>query len=68
MQMENIDGVPTEVEIARREMHVTIDNLDAAKLAYKAGTGSLADINAATDSTHEATDRYFDAMRRQRTE
>jgi hypothetical protein len=66
--MENTDGVPTEVEIARHEMHVTIDNLDAAKLAYEAGTGSLADITAATDNTHEATDRYFDAMRRQQSE
>lgn len=44
-------------------MHVTIDNLDAAKRAYAAGTGTLADINAAADKTHEATDRYFDAMR-----
>ena len=66
--MEKIEGVPTEVEIARREMHVTIDNLDAAKLAYEAGTGSLADINAASDNTHEATDRYFDAIRRQQSE
>ena len=53
-----------EVEIARREMHEAIDNLDVVKRAYEAGAGSLAHVTAAVDKTHEATDRYFDVMRK----
>jgi hypothetical protein len=52
-----------DVETARREMHEAIDNLDAVKLAYEAGAETLANVSAATDKTHEATDRYFEAMR-----
>jgi len=60
--MEKSAG-PDEVETARREMHEAIDNLDAVKLAYEAGAETLANVSAATDKTHEATDRYFEAMR-----
>jgi hypothetical protein len=51
------------VEALRAEMHDALDALDAAKKAYEAGAGSLAELNLATDRTYEATDRYFDAMR-----
>jgi hypothetical protein len=60
--MEKSAG-PDDVETARREMHEAIDNLDAVKLAYEAGAETLANVSAATDKTHEATDRYFEAMR-----
>ena len=55
---------PDDIEIARREMHEAIDNLDAIRLAYKAGAETLANLSAAADKTHEATDRYFDVMRK----
>ncbi len=55
---------PDDIETARREMHEAIDNLDAVKLAYEAGAETLANLSAAKDKTHEATDRYFDVMRR----
>ena len=55
---------PEDVETARREMHEAIDNLDAVKRAYEAGAGTLANLTAAADKTHEATDRYFDVMRK----
>jgi len=60
--MENTAG-PDDVEIARREMHEAIDKLDAMRLAYTAGAETLANLSAAADKTHEATDRYFEAMR-----
>lgn len=60
--METPPG-PDDVEIARREMHEAIDNLDAVKRAYEAGAGTLAHLNDATDKIYEATDRYFDVMR-----
>jgi hypothetical protein len=53
-----------ETALARREMHNMLDELDRAKRAYKAGAGTLADVNAAAAKTNEATDRYFDAMRK----
>ena len=53
-----------EAALARREMHNMLDELDRLKRAYEAGAGTLADLNAAATKTHEATDRYFDAMRK----
>ena len=53
-----------EAALARREMHNMLDELDRLKRAYEAGAGTLADVNAAATKTHEATDRYFDAMRK----
>ena len=51
------------IESLRAEMHAALDARDAAKKAYEAGTGTLEELNAATERTYEATDRYFDAMR-----
>jgi len=53
-----------EAALARHEMHNMLDELDRLKRAYEAGAGTLADVNAAATKTHEATDRYFDAMRK----
>ena len=53
-----------EAALARLEMHNMLDELDRLKRAYEAGAGTLADLNAAATKTHEATDRYFDAMRK----
>jgi len=53
-----------EAALARSEMHNMLDELDRLKRAYEAGAGTLADVNAAATKTHEATDRYFDAMRK----
>jgi hypothetical protein len=55
---------PDEIEIARRKMHEAIDNLDAVKLAYEAGAETLANLSAAMDKSHQATDRYFDVRRK----
>ena len=51
------------VESLRAEMHAALDARDAAKKAYEAGSGTLEELEAATERTYEATDRYFDAMR-----
>jgi hypothetical protein len=53
------------IDSLRAEMHAALDARDAAKKAYEAGTGSLEAVEAATERTYEATDRYFDAMRGQ---
>ena len=53
-----------EAALARLEMHNMLDELDRLKRAYEAGAGTLAEVNAAATKTHEATDRYFDAMRK----
>jgi hypothetical protein len=53
-----------ETDLARREMHKMLDELDRAKRAYEAGAATLGDVNAAEAKTNEATDRYFDAMRK----
>ena len=45
-------------------MHEAIDNLDAVKLAYEAGAETLANLSAAMDKSHQATDRYLDVRRK----
>jgi hypothetical protein len=58
----NADAL-NEAEQLRAEMHQTLDELDAAKKALAAGTGTLEQVGVATEKTYEATERYLAAVR-----
>jgi hypothetical protein len=61
--MSNADAL-NEAERVRAEMHETLDQLDQARKAYAAGVGTMADVHAAAEKTHDVTERYFTAMRK----
>jgi hypothetical protein len=52
-----------EAEQARDEMHLRLDELDAAKKAHATGSGTIEQVEVATEKAYEATERYLDAVR-----
>ena len=64
MRMSNGADSADEVALARHQMQNLLDELDRLRRAYQAGTGTLAEVDEVATRTYEATDRYFDAMRK----
>jgi hypothetical protein len=62
--MSNAAEAMSEAERVRDQMHEMLDALDQARKAYSAGTATMDDLRAVEEKTHDATERYFLAMRK----
>lgn len=62
--MSDVAEAMSEAERVRDQMHEMLDALDQTRKAYSAGTATMDDVQAVEEKTHDATERYFVAMRR----
>jgi hypothetical protein len=62
--MPNAAQAMNEAERVRDEMHEMLAELDQVRKAFAAGTATAEDVDAVQEKTHDATERYFVALRK----